>query len=61
MENNGAMEKIVQLATENAEMKTRLSVLANMVAIADKDCEGRSYGASLYTKDIRMVMGWNDD
>jgi len=61
MENNGAMDIVVRMAMENAEMKTRLSVLANMVARADKDCEGKVYDASLYTKDIRMVMGWNDD
>lgn len=61
MENNGAMEKIVKLAMENAEMNTKLCVLYRMVAAADKDCEGKGYGASLYTKDIRMVMGWNDD
>ena len=58
MENNGAMDIVVRMAMENAEMKTRLSVLANMVAIADKDCEDKSYGASLYTRDIRIVLGW---
>ena len=31
MENNGAMEKVIQLAMENAELRTKLEVLKRVV------------------------------
>ena len=53
MENN-TMEKIIQLAMENAELRAKLEVLKRVV----DDNASNDY-SSVYISMIKNIMGWD--
>lgn len=53
MENN-TMEKIIQLAMENAELRTKLEVLKRVV-----DENVSNTYSSVYISMIKNIMGWD--
>lgn len=58
---NEVMEKVIQLAMENAELRTKIEVLHNVYKVQKAVAESRGYGATLDLSDIQNIMGWFDD
>ena len=58
---NEVMEKVIQLAMENAELRTKIEVLHNLYKVQKAEAESRGYGATIYLSDIQNIMGWFDD
>ena len=58
---NEVMEKVIQLAMENAELKTRIDILHNKWREQEQYAKEHGYGGSIYTTEIANIMGWSDE
>ena len=58
---NGAMEKVIQLAMENAEYRTRFSILKKLVAQLNAYKLEHGYGGLIEPSEIESIMGWGEN